>query len=112
MFSSPLVHRLDNGLQRQAQCGQLIFDLWRDLSIHRPREETTFLHVTQLMRQHFLRNAGHGSLEVGEAVHSLKEIPQQHNFPASANEVSRDLSRAGKVLGDGMVFHLQYPLGA
>jgi len=106
------MHRIDNGLQRQAQGGQLIFDLWRDFSIHGPHEETTFLHVTQLMRQHFLRNAGNGSLEVGEAVHALKEIPQQHNFPASANEVSRELSRTGEVLDEGIRFHLQYPLGA
>ncbi len=106
------MHRIDNGLQRQAQGGQLIFHLWRDFSIHRPREESTFLHVAQLMRQHFLRDPGNGSLEVGEAVHSLKQIPQQHNFPASANEVCRDLSRTGEVLGDGIVFHLQYPLSA
>jgi hypothetical protein len=101
------MHRIDDGFQRQAEWRNFVFHFRGHLGIYGPFEKSTFLHVSQLMREHFLRHPANSPLEVGETLHPLKEIPQQHNLPPTADQVCREFGRTGEVLSDGFPFYHQ-----
>jgi hypothetical protein len=105
VFCSPGVHGVHDRFERQTKRGDLIFHFRRHFSIYCPRQEALFFHIPQLVREHFLRNAGNRPLEVGETLHSLEEIPQEHDLPSASDQVCGELCRTGKVRRHGAPFY-------
>ena len=113
VFRSPLMHGIHDWFESQPKRGDLIFHFRRYFRIDRPFQETTFLHVPQLVREDFLRDSRNGALKIREPLHSLEQIPQQDNLPSAADEVGSQLCGTFKVLRHGgSRFTMRYPIGA
>src|SRR6476659_3696373 len=95
------MHGIHDRFERQTKRGDLVFHFRRHFRIYSARQEALVFHIPQLVREHFLRNAGNGTLEVGETLHSLEEIPQEYDLPSASDQVCGELGRTGKVRRHG-----------
>ena len=75
MVCSPLMHGLHDGFESQTERGDFVFHLRWHLRIDCSLEESLFLHVPQLVCEHFLCNSRDSPLKVGEPLYPLEEIP-------------------------------------
>jgi hypothetical protein len=72
------------------------------------------LHFAELLRQHFLRDAGEGPLQLGEALDTLEQLVQDQDLPATSDHGQRNLCgtlrdallHAGvSMVSSGLVYH-------
>ena len=91
IIHAPVQHCVENGLETFAQVGEAVLDTRRHFGVHFAVHEAIFFHGAQLLRQHFLRNAADGALELAEAFRAIHQIAQNEHLPFVADEQKRGL---------------------
>ena len=107
------MHGIHDRFESQTQRGDLIFHFRRYFRIDRPYQQTTFLHLPQLVREDFLRNARNGPLKVREPLHPWKRYPKStifHRPPMRSAVNSAGQSRCFAM--EEFRFTRRYPFGA
>jgi hypothetical protein len=67
LLLSPGQEFVERWTERLSPIREEIFDFWRDLRMHDALDDAVLLELPKLLRQHLLRHAGNGALQIGKA---------------------------------------------
>jgi hypothetical protein len=83
----PPTHHIQQRAKTVSAVGERVLDLGRDDRINLSGEHTIGFELTQLTREHSLRNRGCQLSEFGEAPSVRAKMPQYERFPFSADHL-------------------------
>ncbi len=99
VFFAPFTHQAQNRFQRATEIRHPVFDAWRNLRVNLARNNTIAFELAQLLRQHSLRDAGYCALQFTEALGVVPKMPENHQFPFSADDAQSDVGWADILFG-------------
>jgi hypothetical protein len=81
---SPGQESVECWAERLPPLGEVILDLRRNLCVHDAADNAVLLQLSELLRQHLLRDAINRALQVGKAKRlAAKEMKEDHELPAT-----------------------------
>ncbi len=99
---APIAHRPQHGTQRLAVWREGIFHTGGLLIVDFALDDAVAFQLAQVLREHFMGDAGGEALEFAEAVDAVIEAPQDPRLPFPANHGDSGFHVAK---GFGLVLH-------